>query len=63
MEVRIVMQKQITITDVLEAFKKSIENFDNLPKDIQKKKAMDSLIRTGVLNSDGTPKEHICTID
>lgn len=58
-----VMTKQLTITEYLEAMQKSLEDFKKLPKEEQKKQAMERLIRTGVLNSDGTPKEHICTID
>ncbi len=58
-----VMTKQFTITEYLEAMQKCLEDFKKLPKEEQKKQAMESLIRTGVLNSDGTPKEHICTID
>ena len=58
-----VMTKQFTIAEYLAALQKSMEDFDKLPKEEQKKQAMESLIRTGVLNSDGSPKEHICTID
>lgn len=58
-----VMQKQMTITDYLSIWKEKLAEFDNLPKDEQKKVATNNLIASGVLNKDGTPKEHICTID
>jgi len=58
-----VMTKQFTIAEYLAALQKSMEDFDKLPKEEQKKKAIKDLIKTGVLNSDGTQKEHICTID
>ena len=58
-----VMQKQLTITDYLAIWKEKLAEFEKLPKDEQKKLATENLIASGVLNSDGTTKKHICTID
>lgn len=57
------MRRIPTITEYLEAWERRREEFRKLPKEEQKRVAIQRLIKTGVLNSDGTPKENICTID
>lgn len=57
------IRKQVTINEILSSYESSRERFRKLPKDEQKKQAIQRLITMGVLNNDGTPKKVICTID
>ena len=44
-----------------EEYMERLDKYASEIKNIDKKTAMEILIRTGVLDSDGNPKEQICT--
>ena len=55
------VREQITLKDQLIAYKANSEKLRTMPK--AKAFAIKSLIESGVLNTDGSPKKVICTID
>jgi hypothetical protein len=57
------VREQITLKDQLIAYKANSEKLRTMPKAKAKAFAIKSLIESGILNTDGSPKKVICTID
>lgn len=53
--------KPVSLEEYLELFRQHIARYEDMSPAERKEAALKGLIRSGVLNEDGTPKEQIVT--